>query len=53
MKYTISMSSSSNPWEELENQRKFDNSTYEEEDLEIEEDVDDVDYDDMEEEDED
>ena len=44
MKYTISMSSSSNPWEELENQRKFESSTYEEE-VEIEVDVDDCEED--------
>lgn len=46
------MSSSSNPWKELENQRKFESSTYEEDEVEIENDVDDVDYDEMEDEDE-
>lgn len=52
MELTISPHSSTpyDPWDDFERQRKYDSSI--EEEFEIEEDVDDVDYDEMEDEDE-
>lgn len=46
-------SSSSDPWQDFEIQRKAELSTYDEEEIVPEEGVDDVEYDEMEEEDED
>ena len=56
MKYTFSPNSSSqpyDPWQDFDIQRKADLSTYKEEEIEPEEGVDDVEYDEMDEEDED